>query len=86
MLDTLGPEIQVHNSTGGPIELKAGNHVTITPDLSKAPSSEVLPIKFGGLAKVSEQYGKMKMRIMILLLILVILQHLSYDFLSKGLF
>uniref|UniRef100_A0A0E0R5T5 Pyruvate kinase n=1 Tax=Oryza rufipogon TaxID=4529 RepID=A0A0E0R5T5_ORYRU len=51
MLDTLGPEIQVHNSTGGPIELKAGNHVTITPDLSKAPSSEVLPIKFGGLAK-----------------------------------
>uniref|UniRef100_A0A0E0F3P0 Pyruvate kinase n=1 Tax=Oryza meridionalis TaxID=40149 RepID=A0A0E0F3P0_9ORYZ len=51
MLDTLGPEIQVHNSTGGPIELKAGNHVTITPDISKAPSSEILPIKFGDLAK-----------------------------------
>lgn len=54
MLDTLGPEIQVHNSTGEPIELKAGNHVIITPDLSKAPSAEILPIKFGDLAKVSE--------------------------------
>nr|CAB3489665.1 unnamed protein product [Digitaria exilis] len=52
MLDTLGPEIQVHNSTGEPIELKAGNHVIITPDMSKAPSAEILPIKFGDLAKV----------------------------------
>ncbi|CAN6371525.1 unnamed protein product [Urochloa humidicola] len=51
MLDTLGPEIQVHNSTGEPIELKAENHVIITPDISKAPSSEILPIKFAGLAK-----------------------------------
>ncbi|KAK3119952.1 hypothetical protein QOZ80_9AG0678490 [Eleusine coracana subsp. coracana] len=51
MLDTMGPEIQVHNSSGGPIELKAGNHVIITPDLSKAPSAEILPIKFSGLAK-----------------------------------
>ncbi|KAG2561478.1 pyruvate kinase 1, cytosolic-like isoform X1 [Panicum virgatum] len=51
MLDTLGPEIQVHNSTGGPIELKAGNHVIITPDISKALSAEILPIKFGDLAK-----------------------------------
>jgi pyruvate kinase len=53
MLDTLGPEIQVHNSTGAPIELKAGNHVTITPDVSKAPSAEILPTKFADLAKVS---------------------------------
>ncbi|KQJ88946.1 pyruvate kinase 1, cytosolic [Brachypodium distachyon] len=52
MLDTVGPEIQVHNSTGAPIELKAGNHVTVTPDLSEAPSAEILPIKFGDLAKV----------------------------------
>jgi pyruvate kinase len=44
MLDTLGPEIQVHNSTGAPIELKAGNHVTITPDVSKAPSAEILQL------------------------------------------
>uniref|UniRef100_K3ZIK1 Pyruvate kinase n=1 Tax=Setaria italica TaxID=4555 RepID=K3ZIK1_SETIT len=51
MLDTLGPEIQVNNSTGGPIEMKAGNHVTITPDVSKAPSAEILPIKFADLAK-----------------------------------
>lgn len=54
MLDTVGPEIQVHNSTGGAIELIGGNHVTITPDLSKAPSADTLPIKFGDLAKVSE--------------------------------
>ncbi|KAM3293453.1 hypothetical protein ACQJBY_036796 [Aegilops geniculata] len=52
MLDTVGPEIQVHNSTGGAIELIGGNHVTITPDLSKAPSADILPIKFGDLAKV----------------------------------
>ncbi|KAM0844354.1 hypothetical protein ACQ4PT_057097 [Festuca glaucescens] len=52
MLDTVGPEIQVDNSTGGSIELKGGNHVTITPDLSKAPSADILPIKFGDLAKV----------------------------------
>ncbi|CAN6362785.1 unnamed protein product [Urochloa humidicola] len=51
MLDTLGPEIQVHNSTGQPIELKAGNHVIITPDISKAPSADILPIKFADLAK-----------------------------------
>ncbi|VAH93273.1 unnamed protein product [Triticum turgidum subsp. durum] len=53
MLDTVGPEIQVHNSTGGAIELIGGNHVTITPDLSKAPSADILPIKFGDLAKVA---------------------------------
>jgi pyruvate kinase len=53
MLDTMGPEIQVHNSSGEPIELKTGNHVIITPDLSKAPSAHILPIKFGGLSEVS---------------------------------
>jgi hypothetical protein len=53
MMDTLGPEIQVHNSSGEPIELKSGNNVIITPDLSKPPSADILLIKFDGLAKVS---------------------------------
>ncbi|THU46686.1 hypothetical protein C4D60_Mb09t07520 [Musa balbisiana] len=51
MLDTVGPELQVHNTPGEPIELKAGNHVIITPDLSRVPSAEILPINFTDLAK-----------------------------------
>ncbi|ONK57654.1 uncharacterized protein A4U43_C09F2710 [Asparagus officinalis] len=51
MLDTMGPELQVCNPTGNLIELKAGAHVRITPDVSKAPSVEVLPIKYSDLAK-----------------------------------
>lgn len=52
MLDTTGPELQVHNTTGNSIELAAGERVIITPDLSKAPSAQVLPIKYSELAKV----------------------------------
>ncbi|XP_020111979.1 pyruvate kinase 2, cytosolic-like [Ananas comosus] len=55
MLDTVGPEIQVQNTTGNSIELKAGNHVTITPDLSKIPSAEILPINFAHLAKAVKE-------------------------------
>ncbi|KAJ1685922.1 hypothetical protein LUZ63_017312 [Rhynchospora breviuscula] len=51
MLDTVGPELQVKNATGKPIVLEAGNHVTITPDCSKAASSEIFPLNFNGLAK-----------------------------------
>ncbi|CAL9135311.1 unnamed protein product [Musa textilis] len=51
MLDTVGPELQVRNTPGEPIELKAGNHVIITPDLSRVPSAEILPINFTDLAK-----------------------------------
>ncbi|KAJ6805741.1 pyruvate kinase 1, cytosolic-like [Iris pallida] len=51
MLDTMGPELHVLNATGNSIELKAGDHVTVTPDLSKAPSSEVLPINYTDVAK-----------------------------------
>ncbi|XP_031499359.1 pyruvate kinase 2, cytosolic-like isoform X1 [Nymphaea colorata] len=52
MLDTLGPEIQVHNKTGNPIDLKADDHVILTPDLSKEPSAMVLPVSYAGLAEV----------------------------------
>ncbi|XP_072981544.1 pyruvate kinase 1, cytosolic-like isoform X1 [Typha angustifolia] len=51
MLDTVGPELQVHNTTNDSIELKAGNHVTITPDISKVASAEILPINYTDLAK-----------------------------------
>ncbi|XP_020679946.1 pyruvate kinase 2, cytosolic [Dendrobium catenatum] len=52
MLDTVGPELQVHNTTGNPIELKADAHVLLTADLSKIPSKEILPINFPDLAKI----------------------------------
>ncbi|KAK6232104.1 hypothetical protein SCA6_002177 [Theobroma cacao] len=50
MLDTVGPELQVYNKTAKPIELKADEIVTITPDATEEPSSEVLPISYAGLA------------------------------------
>lgn len=52
MLDTVGPELQVYNKTADPIELKADDIVTITPDATKEPSAEVLPISYSGLAGV----------------------------------
>lgn len=52
MLDTVGPEILISNETGKSIELKADNLVTITPDITKEPSAQVLPINYAGLAKV----------------------------------
>lgn len=52
MLDTVGPELQVCNTSGEPIELKSGNNVTLTPDGSRVPSAEVLPINISDLAKV----------------------------------
>ncbi|XP_008786531.2 pyruvate kinase 1, cytosolic-like [Phoenix dactylifera] len=51
MLDTVGPELQVCNTSGNPIELNADNHVIITPNLSKVPSAEILPINYTDLAK-----------------------------------
>ncbi|XP_077213699.1 pyruvate kinase 2, cytosolic-like [Tasmannia lanceolata] len=51
MLDTVGPEIQVCNTSGDPIELKADAQVTLTPDLSQEPSAEVLPINYAELAE-----------------------------------
>ncbi|KAM0940593.1 putative pyruvate kinase [Dioscorea sansibarensis] len=51
MLDTMGPELQVFNKNGNPIELRVDANVVITPDLSKVPSAEVLPVNYSGLAK-----------------------------------
>ncbi|KAF9591634.1 hypothetical protein IFM89_005215 [Coptis chinensis] len=52
MLDTKGPELQVLNKTGHPIELKVDDHVTITSDVSKEPSPEILPVNYTGLSEV----------------------------------
>lgn len=57
MLDTGGPEIRVCNRTGRRIELKADNHITFTPDVTKEPTSEVLPINYQGLAAVCFAYA-----------------------------
>uniref|UniRef100_A0A7N0TUK2 Pyruvate kinase n=2 Tax=Kalanchoe fedtschenkoi TaxID=63787 RepID=A0A7N0TUK2_KALFE len=51
MLDTMGPQLHVSNNTGNPIELRAEQRLIITPDMTKQPSSQVLPVKYDGLAK-----------------------------------
>lgn len=56
MLDTMGPALQVCNKSGNPIELMAGNHVTITPDVTREPSAEILPVNYSGLANVSFEF------------------------------
>ncbi|XP_050228198.1 pyruvate kinase 1, cytosolic-like [Mercurialis annua] len=52
MVDTVGPELPIHNQTGKPIELKADDRVTITSDISKEPSAEFLPVNFTGLSQI----------------------------------
>lgn len=52
MLDTLGPELLISNRTGNPVELKADSHVTISPDVTKEPTAELLPVNYAGLAEV----------------------------------
>lgn len=51
MLDTVGPELQICNETGNAIELKADDLVTVTPDTTKQPSAQVLPIKYPSLSE-----------------------------------
>ncbi|KAH7511762.1 hypothetical protein FEM48_Zijuj12G0017100 [Ziziphus jujuba var. spinosa] len=51
MLDTIGPELQVSNETGKPIELKADDHVTITSDTTIQPSADILPVSYADLAR-----------------------------------
>ncbi|KAJ8425184.1 hypothetical protein Cgig2_004688 [Carnegiea gigantea] len=51
MLDTVGPELQVVNKNGQAISLKENEFVTLTPDLEKEASSEILPINYSGLGK-----------------------------------
>ncbi|XAR68431.1 Pyruvate kinase [Bertholletia excelsa] len=51
MLDTMGPALHVQNKTGKPIMLMADTHVTITSDVTREPSAEILPVNYSGLAK-----------------------------------
>jgi pyruvate kinase len=50
MFDTVGPELQIVNKGERTIVLEADGFVTLTPDLSKEPSSEFLPINWPHLA------------------------------------
>ncbi|CAM8973372.1 unnamed protein product [Rhodiola kirilowii] len=50
MLDTMGPQLHVTNNTGYPIELRAEQLLTITPDMAIQPSSHILPVRYDGLA------------------------------------
>ncbi|EEF33220.1 pyruvate kinase, putative [Ricinus communis] len=52
MVDTVGPELPICNQTVKQIELKADNRVTITSDVSKEPSAEILPVNFSGLSQI----------------------------------
>lgn len=54
MLDTIGPELQVVNKTEGPIPLEADSLLVLTPDQDKEATSNLLPINFSGLSKVSD--------------------------------
>ena len=53
MLDTVGPELQVVNNSEKPISLQEEGIVVLTPDQGQEASSDVLPINFPGLSKVS---------------------------------
>lgn len=53
MLDTVGPELQIENKTDHPITLEADTLVVLTPDQNKEASSNLLPLNFTGLSKVS---------------------------------
>lgn len=56
MLDTVGPELQVVNKTEHPISLQADTSVVLTPDQNKEAASNLLPLNFNGLSKVSNVY------------------------------
>ncbi|XP_065854854.1 pyruvate kinase 2, cytosolic-like [Euphorbia lathyris] len=51
MVDTIGPDLPICNQTGKPIELKANDQLVITSDVSKQPSSDVLPVDYPRLAE-----------------------------------
>ncbi|XP_043697450.1 pyruvate kinase 2, cytosolic-like [Telopea speciosissima] len=53
MLDTVGPELQVVNKSEHSILLQENAYVVLTPDQDKEATSELLPINFSGLSKVS---------------------------------
>jgi len=49
----MGPELQIVNNTDQPITLEADTLVVLTPDQNKEASSNLLPINFSGISKVS---------------------------------
>ncbi|XP_004496168.1 pyruvate kinase 1, cytosolic-like [Cicer arietinum] len=51
MLDTVGPELQVVNTTDRPITLEEDTFLVLTPDQTKEATSNLLPVNFSGLAK-----------------------------------
>lgn len=53
MLDIVGPELQVVNKTDHPITLEAGTLLVLTPDQNKEATSNLLPVNYSGLSKVS---------------------------------
>ena len=53
MLDTVGPELQVVNKRETPISLEENGTVILTPHQGQEASSNLLPINFSGLAKVT---------------------------------
>lgn len=53
MLDTVGPELQVVNKTEHPISIQADSFLSLTPDQNKEATSNLLPINFSGLSKVT---------------------------------
>ena len=56
MLDTVGPELQVINKTEKSISLQEDAIVVLTPNQDLEATSELLPINFTGLSKVSTSY------------------------------
>ncbi|KAL5546546.1 hypothetical protein UlMin_006233 [Ulmus minor] len=52
MLDTVGPELQVSNRSGNPIELNAGDHVTITSDNTADSSTKIFGVNYDRLAQI----------------------------------
>ncbi|KAH9704266.1 Pyruvate kinase 1 [Citrus sinensis] len=58
MLDTIGPELLVVTKTEHPISLLADESVVLTPDQDKEATSNLLPINFSGLSKVTDVDGE----------------------------
>jgi hypothetical protein len=53
MLDTVGPELQVVNTSETPISLQENGTVVLTPHQGQQATDSLLPINFSGLAKVT---------------------------------
>ncbi|GBG00331.1 pyruvate kinase [Raphidocelis subcapitata] len=58
VMDTQGPEIVVLNWSGEPLQLSAGQTVTVTCDASARASASLLPISYPSLAGAGLQPGR----------------------------